>query len=80
MQSEKEEVTTLCILPEAKFMVKDTEGNEVGLISKVFGEMTIEAFTDSDQFQIIFPEDCEPKMKALLLAAAILFDYIFYES
>ena len=73
-------VTTLCILPEAKFMVKDMEGNEVGLISKVFGDMTIEAFTDSDKFQVIFPEGCEPKMKALLLAAAILFDYIFYES
>ena len=73
-------VTTLCILPEAKFMIKDTEGNEVGLISKVFGEMTIEAFTDSDKFQVIFPENCEPKLKALLLAAAILFDYIFYES
>ena len=73
-------VTTLCILPEAKFVIKDTEGNEVGVISKVFGDMTLEAFTDSDKFQVIFPENCDTKMKALLLSAAILFDYIFYES
>ena len=73
-------VTTLCILPEAKFVIKDTEGNEVGVISKVFGDMTLEAFTDSDKFQVIFPENCDSKMKALLLSAAILFDYIFYES
>ena len=73
-------VTTLCIIPEAKFVIKDTEGNEVGVISKVFGDMTLEAFTDSDKFQVIFPENCDTKMKALLLSAAILFDYIFYES
>ena len=53
---------------------------EVGSITKQFGNVVKEALTDSDKFKVIFPEDANPKVKAVLLAAVILFDYLFYEN
>ena len=72
-------LTTLCCT-EAVFAVYNTEEEEVGSITKEFGNVVKEALTDSDKFKVIFPEDANPKMKAVLLAAVILFDYLFYEN
>ena len=44
----------------------------MGSITKQFGNVVKEALTDS--------EGANPKMKAALLAAVILFDYLFYEN
>ena len=62
------------------FAIYNTEEEEVGSITKQFGNVVKEALTDSDKFKVIFPEDANPKMKAVLLAAVILFDYLFYEN
>ena len=72
-------LTTLCCT-EAVFAIYDNEENEVGNIAKQFGNVVKEAITDSDKFKVTFPEGCEPKMKAVMMAAVILFDYLFYES
>ena len=72
-------ITTLCCT-EAVFSVYNTKEEEVGSITKQFGTVAKEALTDSDKFKVTFPEGASPKMKAVMFAAVILFDYLFYES
>ena len=55
------------------------KGEEVGSISKTSSSVGKELFTDGDRFVINFPPGCLPEMKAILLAATILFDFLFYE-
>ena len=55
------------------------KGEEVGTISKTSSNVGKELFTDGDRFVINFPPGCPPEMKANLLAATILFDFLFYE-
>ena len=72
-------VLTTCCCTEVAFDILDKEGNEVGKIAKQSANIAKEAFTDADRFMIIFPVDCNVKMKAVLLGALFLFDYLFYE-
>jgi len=72
-------VSTYCCT-EATFVISDAEGNEVGDIVKVHDDLAKEAFTDSDRFIINYPGGCSIKMKAVILAAMFLFDYLFYEN
>ena len=55
------------------------KGEEVGNILKASSNVDKELFTDGDHFVINFPPGCLPEMKAILLAATILFDFLFYE-
>ena len=55
------------------------KGEEVGYISKTSSNVGKELFTDGDRFVIDFPKNCLPEMKATLLAATFLFDFLFYE-
>ena len=55
------------------------KGEEVGSISKASANLAQELFTDDDRFVIKFPPGCSPEMKATLLGATILFDFLFYE-
>ena len=71
-------LTTYCCT-EVAFDILDKEGNEVGKIVKQSENVAKEAFTDADRFMIIFPADCNAEMKAVLLGALFLFDYLFYE-
>lgn len=48
------------------------QGEEVGKISKKWGGILKEVFTDADSFGITFPVDLDVKIKAVLMAAAIL--------
>ena len=61
------------------FIILDKDGKEVGEISKQSANVVKEAFTDADKFYIIFPENCAAQMKAVLIGALFLFDYLFYE-
>ena len=72
-------VLTTCCCTEVAFDILDKEGNEVGKIAKQSANVAKEAFTDADRFMIIFPVDCNVKMKAVLLGALFLFDNLFYE-
>lgn len=71
-------LTTFCFT-QATFSIFDMNGDEVGEIAKVHGNVGTEAFTDSDKFKIRFPSGIDSKMKATLIGALVLFDYIFYE-
>ena len=72
-------VLTTCCCTEVAFTIIDKDGKEVGEITKQSANVAKEAFTDADRFFINFPENCDVKMKAVLIGALFLFDYLFYE-
>ncbi|GIY25738.1 phospholipid scramblase 1 [Caerostris extrusa] len=72
-------VCTCSICGDVDFEVLSTNGVKVGKISKQWSGLLREAFTDADHFGITFPMDLDVKMKATLLGALFLIDYMFFE-
>ncbi|XP_020655458.3 phospholipid scramblase 2 [Pogona vitticeps] len=65
---------------DVNFEVKTRdESRGVGRISKQWGGLLKEVFTDTDNFGINFPMDLDVKMKAVLLGACFLIDFMFFE-
>ncbi|TRZ02680.1 hypothetical protein DNTS_001903 [Danionella cerebrum] len=58
---------------------KDGTGDPIGRISKQWTGLLKEAFTDADNFGIQFPLDMDVKMKAVLMGACFLIDFMFFE-
>ncbi|TSL34602.1 Phospholipid scramblase 2 [Bagarius yarrelli] len=54
-------------------------GKPIGRISKQWSGLLKEAFTDTDNFGIQFPMDLDVKMKAVLMGASFLIDFMFFE-
>ncbi|XP_012284661.1 phospholipid scramblase 1 isoform X2 [Orussus abietinus] len=71
----------ICILCcDVNFEVKSRDGDRrVGRISKKWSGIGREFFTDSDLFGISFPGDLDVKVKAVLLGACILIDFMYFE-
>ncbi|XP_054691096.1 phospholipid scramblase 1 isoform X1 [Grus americana] len=62
------------------FEVKSVdETASVGRISKQWTGFLKEAFTDADNFGITFPMDLDVKMKAVMIGACFLIDFMFFE-
>lgn len=62
------------------FKVLSKDGRvEVGRITKHWSGLLKEAFTDADNFGISFPMDLDCNIKAVLLGAAFLIDFMFFE-
>ncbi|XP_048460113.1 phospholipid scramblase 1-like [Rhincodon typus] len=55
------------------------ESETVGKISKQWTGLAREAFTDATNFGIQFPMDLDVKIKAVMLGACFLIDYVFFE-
>ncbi|XP_045150969.1 phospholipid scramblase 1 [Echinops telfairi] len=55
------------------------EESVVGKLSKHWTGFVKEAFTDADNFGIQFPLDLDVKMKAVMLGACFLIDFMFFE-
>lgn len=51
----------------------------MGRISKQWSGLAREAFTDADNFGISFPQNLDVKIKAVLLGAVFLIDFMFFE-
>jgi len=51
----------------------------VGKISKQWSGLGKEVFTDADNFGINFPLDLDVKVKATLLGATFLIDFMYFE-
>lgn len=63
------------------FQVLSRDGEvEVGKISKEWSGVTQELFTDADLFGISFPMDLDVRMKAVVMGACFLIDFMFFES
>lgn len=71
---------TFSFCGDVEFKVLSADGeNEVGQISKQWSGIAREMFTDSDNFGISFPMDLDVRMKATLLGALFLIDFMFFE-
>lgn len=71
---------TYSICGDVEFQVLSPDGStQVGKISKQWTGLAKEAFTDADNFGITFPIDLDVKMKATLLGAVFLIDFMFFE-
>uniref|UniRef100_A0A3B4ZG41 Phospholipid scramblase n=1 Tax=Stegastes partitus TaxID=144197 RepID=A0A3B4ZG41_9TELE len=56
------------------------ESAVVGQISKQWGGFMQEGFTDADNFGISFPMDLDVKIKAVMIGACFLIDFMFFET
>nr|XP_055055001.1 phospholipid scramblase 1 isoform X2 [Misgurnus anguillicaudatus] len=65
---------------DVDFEVQGKDGHPVGRISKQWSGHIKEGLTDSDNFGINFPMDLDVRMKAVLMGACFLIDYMFFES
>ncbi|XP_062957531.1 phospholipid scramblase 1 isoform X2 [Cynocephalus volans] len=88
IQNEKREdvlkITGPCVVcsccADVNFEIKALdEETVVGRISKQWSGFVREAFTDADNFGIQFPLDLDVKMKAVMLGACFLIDFMFFE-
>uniref|UniRef100_A0A182WKA7 Phospholipid scramblase n=1 Tax=Anopheles minimus TaxID=112268 RepID=A0A182WKA7_9DIPT len=70
---------TFSICGDVEFEVLSTNGTQVGKISKQWSGLGRELFTDADHFGINFPMDLDVRVKATLLGALFLIDYMFFE-
>ncbi|XP_076240585.1 phospholipid scramblase 1 [Calliopsis andreniformis] len=62
------------------FKVRSADGeHRVGVIKKEWSGIGREMFTDSDNFGISFPLDLDVKIKAVLLGACLLIDFMYFE-
>lgn len=65
---------------DVEFEIKIIGSDEkVGRITKQWTGLVKEAFTDADNFGINFPIDLDVKVKATLLGALFLIDFMFFE-
>ena len=64
---------------DVNFQIDDLNGTQVGLIKKQWSGLLKEAFTDADNFGVTFPVDLDVKMKAVMLGAVFLVDFVYFE-
>ncbi len=51
----------------------------VGRLSKEWGGVVKETFTNASNYNLYFPMDLDARCKALLLGATLLIDFMFFE-
>lgn len=64
---------------DVNFQVKDMNGSQIGLVQKQWTGIIKESFTDADNFSVTFPIDLDVKLKAVLLGAVFLVDFMYFE-
>jgi uncharacterized protein YxjI len=69
-----------CLGGSVVFQIQNLQGVTVGTISKEWGGIVSELFTDADSFHMSFPQDLDPAVKAVCMGALFLIDYEYYES
>lgn len=73
--------TTATLCNDIVFDITTKDGKtKIGQITKNWTGILREAFTDIDNFTVVFPIDLDVRMKAVLLGAAFLIDFIFFEN
>nr|CAH8853118.1 unnamed protein product [Trichobilharzia regenti] len=69
-----------CIGQNIDFKITSAHGAvEIGKITKKWTNVLQELFTDADNFGVTFPMDLEVRMKAVVLAAVFLIDFMYFE-
>ena len=59
--------------------VHNQAGEEVGKITKEWGGVLREAFTDADTFGVHYGPAMNPQLRSLVLAATFLIDFLYFE-
>ena len=73
-------ITCSCKCGSVEFRVLSRDGEvEVGRISKEWSGLAREYFTDAESFGISFPMDLDVKLKAVMLGACLLIDFMYFE-
>ena len=67
------------ITPNITFDVATLDGTSVGNVTKQWSGLAKEYFTSADNFGISFPMDLDVRMKAVVMGACFLIDFIFFE-
>jgi len=71
---------TFSLCGSVEFQILSKDGStQVGKISKQWSGLLREAFTDADNFGLSFPIDLDVRMKAVMLGALFLIDFMFFE-
>jgi len=65
---------------EFKVMSVTEPDRQVGMISKQWTGLGKEMFTDADNFGVSFPLDLSVQVKATMLGAVFLIDFMYYET
>ncbi|RWS22397.1 phospholipid scramblase 1-like protein [Leptotrombidium deliense] len=71
--------TCSCCYSDVEFDVHDSEGKQIGKITKHWSGFFKEVLTDADLFGIHFPELLDIDLKITLLGTVLLIDYMFFE-
>ena len=61
------------------FMVHEPQGEEVARVTKQWGGIMREGFTDADTFRLQFHKDLDQEFRMLVLATAFAIDLDFFE-
>lgn len=64
---------------DVEFQVLDLAGTKIGAIKKQWSGFIKESLTDADNFGITFPLNLDVHVKATLLGALMLIDFMFFE-
>uniref|UniRef100_A0A336LHY0 CSON014425 protein n=1 Tax=Culicoides sonorensis TaxID=179676 RepID=A0A336LHY0_CULSO len=64
---------------DVKFDVKSLDGVIVGHVTKQWSGLAKELLTNADNFGIQFPKELDVKIKAVLLGACFLIDFMYFE-
>ncbi|XP_075528154.1 phospholipid scramblase 2-like isoform X2 [Dermacentor variabilis] len=73
--------TTSICCQDVVFDILATDGvTKLGAITKTWTGALREAFTDADNFAVTFPMDLDVKIKAVLLGAVFVIDFVFFEN
>ncbi|TPP58644.1 Phospholipid scramblase [Fasciola gigantica] len=70
-----------CFGEDVHFRVTSADGAaEIGRITKQWSNILQEVFTDADNFGVSFPMDLDVHVKATLIGAVFLIDFMFFEN
>ena len=72
----------MCKFCDIDFIICTLEGEEIGKVTRQFSAASLAKDyigVNSDSFGITFPIDLDVKIKAVLLAACFLIDFMFFE-
>ncbi|KAB0799175.1 hypothetical protein PPYR_07055 [Photinus pyralis] len=73
--------TASCCCQDVVFNVYSADGQtKVGKIYKQWSGLIKEGFTDADNFGVTFPIDFDVRIKATLIGALFLIDFMFFET
>ena len=61
------------------FTLLTLDSNQIGRVSKNWSGFAKEFFTDAENFTVAFPRDLDAKVKATILGASLLVDFMYFE-